>query len=62
MKIRDKTNIKYEKSCDNTDHNVDTYTDVKFVRLREEFNFDTCNWCVDCRKRDSDMILHDFKF
>ena len=50
------------ENCDNTDHNTDRVKNVKFIRLRKEFNYDTCYWCLDCRKRDADMILHQFKF
>ena len=50
---------KLSEFCENTNHK-ENKTKVELIRLRMEFNYDLCNWCLECQKRDSDMILHKF--
>ena len=56
--------ILYMVECDNKDHNPITNpnNEVKFIRLKEKYDFVVCNWCKHCRNRDANMILHQFKF
>ena len=42
--------------CDNVDcKNINPIIHHK-VKLRAEFENDTCRWCLDCINRDNDMI------
>ena len=43
--------------CDNTDCSGKNQNKSKRVVLRAEFNTDTSRWCVDCIRRDNDMIF-----
>ena len=42
--------------CDNTDCEGKSQKKSLHIVLRSEFNSTTCRWCVDCIKRDNDMI------
>ena len=41
--------------CDNTEHEGKA-EDIKPVKMREEFDGTTVEWCKGCRERDRDMI------
>ncbi len=41
--------------CENTDHKGEA-KNVYVVKLTEDFDGDTCEWCEACRERDSEMI------
>lgn len=43
--------------CDNTNCEGKSQKKPLRVVLRKEFQSTTCYWCVDCIKRDNDMIL-----
>lgn len=42
--------------CDNTDCVHYDKQELFLVFLREEFDGNTCHWCMDCIDKDSDMI------
>ena len=44
--------------CDNTNCE-DTTKQTRQVKMKEEFEGATVNWCDDCINRDSDMIKSD---
>lgn len=45
--------------CDNVDCKNYHVSEVWLVVLRQEFDFEVCWWCIDCIKRDEDMIYMD---
>lgn len=49
-------NTGHKGYCDNTDCKKKGQTRVFFTRLSEDFDNDTCYWCLACRERDSDML------
>jgi hypothetical protein len=44
--------------CENTIHRG-KHTNVKQVKLTDDFENETCYWCEKCRKRDFDMIAEE---
>ena len=47
--------------CRNKNHKKND-SEIQNVRFTAIYNFDLSLWCVECQERDSDKILHNFRF